>query len=917
MERVLSRPGDSDPILAANLHSGLRPLQQSFPDRISQLINGAQNNTVSGGGSEPLSGGTTTSFNVGERARTGLALAMDLIRMPNVVDKTEHPTSVLSTINRTTTPVCSPPVVSTPGTYTRHSSGFNVSPNGYTDLESAGPVRADAMGDTAHPPKKLTSDDIPVLDSFPGYYGFDLYRPLCGDTYEASDTKPSTAFFFFKDEHGWTNLYSKKTPTWWTLSYWCQRQPPEGSFIRLTPVYGTADKQQEVIQRCFEDFMSIPTSAMSRYSIVLVGNSLADYFFDPVTERLCVTLPYERPKEGCEYSQFNGKFMCFNSCLYNGGQGNKKPLFLIITLERLVAGTEPSKGQCEVLGRQCIKFRSCACPKRDKENSERRTGELGSYHMSGFGKRKKDGDRTDRSGKKGRSHSIDFTTSIAKSTRHLTSRWGSPTTESHIHGSNMDDGFEVRHNADQYGDAEAGQTVVNYNGRSYHLLLVPTGLPGGIETLSGVRLGLLRTWLYTSANSIMDKKNGGLINTGPTNQTAIKPEVDADKETTLPANDSDGVYSSPVNGRASVDSALQQLLVAEMQLAHVLRERFVQNQGPYHHSRDSTDSQPNSDGAVGLGLGSLDESVNPGQEFSQACAVGPLSSDSGISTDLGQQHHHLSHPQQLGHRNSMGFTQQSHLISDMFSAAPTTHRGSILPGTAVNTSSAGSYEVDYASRFSAPSNSHLYTSNQSSEHPADLRSSLGYAYPAELIETYALVQQASASPGSTISSGHPSIPAKPQSVSVRNAGNRQNIGSSMSVPESVATALSVNLNHAFTSSAFYPTHYFTARPNSSSDQTSSLLDNFSRNQLVASVSGAQSNFCFHPSVGNGALAETLLLPEEVLSSYLERDKGYDEANGVTHTSIGRHPYRRSPSYSSSPPVSPNSACCEKVVILDM
>ncbi|VEL33605.1 unnamed protein product [Protopolystoma xenopodis] len=38
--------------------------------------------------------------------------------------------------------------------------------------------------------------------------------------------------------------------------------------------------------------------------------------------------------EGCEYSQFNGKFMCFNSCLYNGGQGNKKPLFLIITLER-------------------------------------------------------------------------------------------------------------------------------------------------------------------------------------------------------------------------------------------------------------------------------------------------------------------------------------------------------------------------------------------------------------------------------------------------------------------------------------------------------------------------------------------------------------------------------------------------------
>ncbi|XP_018646356.1 hypothetical protein Smp_181780, partial [Schistosoma mansoni] len=32
-------------------------------------------------------------------------------------------------------------------------------------------------------------------ESFPGFYGFDLYRPLCGDTYEASETKPSTAFF--------------------------------------------------------------------------------------------------------------------------------------------------------------------------------------------------------------------------------------------------------------------------------------------------------------------------------------------------------------------------------------------------------------------------------------------------------------------------------------------------------------------------------------------------------------------------------------------------------------------------------------------------------------------------------------------------------------------------------------------------
>lgn len=32
-------------------------------------------------------------------------------------------------------------------------------------------------------------------DPFPGYYGFDLYRPLCEDAYDSIETKPSTAYF--------------------------------------------------------------------------------------------------------------------------------------------------------------------------------------------------------------------------------------------------------------------------------------------------------------------------------------------------------------------------------------------------------------------------------------------------------------------------------------------------------------------------------------------------------------------------------------------------------------------------------------------------------------------------------------------------------------------------------------------------
>uniref|UniRef100_A0A5K3FH02 P53 domain-containing protein n=1 Tax=Mesocestoides corti TaxID=53468 RepID=A0A5K3FH02_MESCO len=322
------------------------------------------------------------------------------------------------------------------------------------------------------PPKKLFSDDIPVLDPFPGYYGFDLYHPLCEDAYDSMETKPSTAYFFFKDDQGWTNLYAKKAPTWWTLSYWCQRQPPEGCLIRLTPVYGTSDKQQEVIQRCLEDFMTSPTPGISRYSMILVGNSNAEYFYDPLTERLCVTLPYERPKEGCEYSQFNGKFTCFNSCLYNGGQGNKKPLYLIITLERPMKNGTATEGPWEVLGRQCLKFRSCACPKRDKDNNERRMAQDlndGSLLSGGLpsSKRRRDG-ASQRAARVNRS----------KGFTPAGDRIGTPQFFQHEDVSSIAG----------YDD------LVQIDGESFHLILMPAYLPGGANTLRQIRSALLKVF---------------------------------------------------------------------------------------------------------------------------------------------------------------------------------------------------------------------------------------------------------------------------------------------------------------------------------------------------------------------------------------------------------------------------------------
>ncbi|VUZ48376.1 unnamed protein product, partial [Hymenolepis diminuta] len=427
-------------------------------------------------------------------------------------------------------------------------SGNDVSNHGGSILNvkmspggSNGNGEMDKMGgyvvDHQPPPKKLFSDDIPVLDPFPGYYGFDLYRPLCEDAYDSIETKPSTAYFFFKDDQGWTNLYAKKAPTWWTLSYWCQRQPPEGCFIRLTPVYGTSDKQQEVIQRCLEDFMASPTPGLSRYSMILVGNSNAEYFYDPTTERLCVTLPYERPKEGCEYSQFNGKFTCFNSCLYNGGQGNKKPLYLIITLERPMKNGSPTDGPCEVLGRQCLKFRSCACPKRDKDNNERRMAQdMGDGNMTSAGaptsKRRREGvsQRASRS-----SRTKTFTTN----------------------GERMETSQFFQQ--DEISSSSSYDDLVQIDGESFHLILMPAYLPGGANTLRQMRSALLKIF-----------------------QTARECEEDR----------------KPLNGynQERQDDMMQALNSMEGRTALLLRE--IQTTSGFGNPNScSTDSQPNSSGS--------------------------------------------------------------------------------------------------------------------------------------------------------------------------------------------------------------------------------------------------------------------------------------------------------------------------------
>ncbi|THD27310.1 Cellular tumor antigen p53 [Fasciola hepatica] len=863
---------------------------------------------------------SATGSSNNERARTGLVVTMDLLCAPphtelSGIKEPSQGTPIQSATQ--STPVSPPSVSSTPSA---RQSGFNVSPSAMTELDSVGPIRQDSGVDTSMPPKKLYSDDIPVLDSFPGFYGFDLFRPLCGDTYEAAETKPSTSFFFFKDEQGWTNLYSKKTPAWWTLSYWCQRQPPEGSFLRLTPVYGTSDKQQEVIQRCFEDFMAMPTNSLARYSIIVVGNSSADYFYDPNTERLCVTLPYERPKEGCEYSQFNGKFMCFNSCLHNGGQGNKKPLFLIVTLERLVAGTEPSKGQCEVLGRQCIKFRSCACPKRDKENSERRTGDSICGSTQGSGKRKKDLERGDRHNKKWCPQTQDFGATGTKHSFHLNGRWQSPGHELFAHdGSNPlgeddnDEDSDPRHSR-LFVDQDTGSSVIQYNGESYHMLLIPTGLPGGLETLAGVRFGLLRTWLY--AQSVMMKQSSP--STNRSTNVALKPEVLSENTVTENENRDDPSQTYLPGRNMEPDTVLHQLLTIESQLAHVIRERIYPTNGchgPYPYGGESTDSQPNSNGAVvGLSLGSVDETAHANHEFSTAANVGPLSSDSGVSSDAIQHHTPL-------------------LMNGNFPSVSLAHRPGLYPTSGSQTSTG--YDPDYGNRFQ----NHLSVGQLYPPHlmnNTQLRNSIGLSgYFPEITDNYPVLHTIPHSQATSPISDRTGASSNLNSVVVDHADAAKSTTTTTTSAQvrgsrTEGVTLPTSLS-AFTSTVFYPTSYFGSRPTDNSDQTNpnstSLLDPFSRGHLTTgaavgmstSTNGVSTGLCFYPAVGPTTLSESLLIHEEVISNYLDREKSYDETDGG-HQSVllTRNPiHRRCSSFGSSSPQSPGSSCCDQTTLLEV
>nr|UEC50122.1 P53 [Dugesia japonica] len=203
------------------------------------------------------------------------------------------------------------------------------------------------------------SDDMPTLSAYAGPYNFQIYIP--NGEYDEAKRKGQTCVFQ-TDKMGNHQLFTKPHPHYWRLNYSTDPSlSTENVFIRMVPVFGDPEKAQCILERCAKHKEVTTDENHWKYrSMLIVEKTCAHYFQDSATKRVCILLPFEKHAEGETYSSVNCQFACYNSC-FNQDSGGRKTLYLIITLEVL----DKKTNKFELLGRQCLQFRSCACPSRD------------------------------------------------------------------------------------------------------------------------------------------------------------------------------------------------------------------------------------------------------------------------------------------------------------------------------------------------------------------------------------------------------------------------------------------------------------------------------------------------------------------------------------------------------------------------
>ena len=219
---------------------------------------------------------------------------------------------------------------------------------------------------------------VPSSTPYCGNYGF-----LISFQEQMKDTKSATWTY----SHDLKKLFVRMAVSC-PISFRTSCAPPPGSVIRATPIYVKAEHVQEPVKRCPNHATSpeFNEGHPAPKHLVRCEHKLAHYEVNPATMRQSVVFPHE-PQARATWVTNLFQFMCFSSCV---GGLNRRPFMLVFTLEH----------KDQVLGRQAVEVRVCACPGRDKAQEEKsafpnkygskksNTGGLYGLTSSGLSKRK-------------------------------------------------------------------------------------------------------------------------------------------------------------------------------------------------------------------------------------------------------------------------------------------------------------------------------------------------------------------------------------------------------------------------------------------------------------------------------------------------------------------------------------------------
>eukprot|EP00794_Sanderia_malayensis_P008042 gene8042-8905_t len=193
---------------------------------------------------------------------------------------------------------------------------------------------------------------LPETSKFPGAFGFELsFGP---------PTEGATKSIDYTYSHSLQKLYVQRGAHC-PFKFKSKMKPPEGSVIKCLPVFKGTHVLTEPVKRCSNHAVGEEETgnfdAASRYHFIRSDNGMAEYE-SLENGRLCVTFPFTGPQVGAEFQTELLSFQCFNSC--GNSAHAKRRIDIIFTLEHAN----------QVLGRQVIEVRVCACPGRDRQNEE-------------------------------------------------------------------------------------------------------------------------------------------------------------------------------------------------------------------------------------------------------------------------------------------------------------------------------------------------------------------------------------------------------------------------------------------------------------------------------------------------------------------------------------------------------------------